>query len=116
MILDAFLFCCECVLPLSLRRVFSLDRQARAQPCCDPFPQLLYAILKAWYSLGLVCGCREMANARAGMPAGVVVKCNGLDRRGPWWPSRTEAAQAGVKVDCIVRGMCRLRPGVPGIR
>lgn len=56
-----------------------------------------------------------MANAKAGKPARAVVKCNGLDDE-VMVAKLYEAAQAGVKVDCIVRGMCRLRPGVPGIR
>eukprot|EP00475_Leptophrys_vorax_P033996 TRINITY_DN5432_c0_g1_i2.p1 TRINITY_DN5432_c0_g1~~TRINITY_DN5432_c0_g1_i2.p1 ORF type:complete len:504 (+),score=24.15 TRINITY_DN5432_c0_g1_i2:95-1513(+) len=57
---------------------------------------------------------REIANAVVGLPARVVVKCNGLDDE-VMVAKLYEAAEAGVKVDCIVRGMCRLRPGVPGV-
>eukprot|EP00270_Netrium_digitus_P003372 TRINITY_DN13853_c0_g1_i1.p1 TRINITY_DN13853_c0_g1~~TRINITY_DN13853_c0_g1_i1.p1 ORF type:complete len:925 (+),score=264.64 TRINITY_DN13853_c0_g1_i1:272-2776(+) len=56
----------------------------------------------------------EIANANAGLPASVIVKCNGLDDQ-VMVSKLYEAAKAGVKVTCIVRGMCRLRPGVAGI-
>ncbi|CAI5986795.1 unnamed protein product, partial [Closterium sp. NIES-65] len=57
---------------------------------------------------------REIANAAAGLPAHVVIKCNGLDDE-VMVAKIYEAVGNGVKVDCIVRGMCRLRPGVPGV-
>ncbi|CAI7906568.1 unnamed protein product, partial [Closterium sp. NIES-53] len=57
---------------------------------------------------------REIANAAAGLPAHVVIKCNGLDDE-VMVAKIYEAVGSGVKVDCIVRGMCRLRPGVPGV-
>jgi polyphosphate kinase len=56
----------------------------------------------------------EMAHALAGRPARIVAKMNGLDD--PELVRKLyEASQAGVPVLLIVRGNCRIRPGLPGI-
>ncbi len=56
----------------------------------------------------------EIANALAGKPARVIAKMNGLED--PKLVRKLyEASQAGVAIQLIVRGICRLRPGVPGI-
>ena len=57
---------------------------------------------------------REIEHARAGRPARIQAKLNGLaDRKVVKLLYR--AAEEGVKIDLIIRSICTLRPGVPGL-
>jgi polyphosphate kinase len=57
---------------------------------------------------------REAVNAKKGLPARIIAKFNSLVE-----PELIEslyaASRAGVKIELIIRGVCCLRPGVPGL-
>jgi polyphosphate kinase len=57
---------------------------------------------------------REIDFARSGEPAHLIFKTNALED-----PAMVkllyEASQAGVQIDLLVRGICCLRPGAPGV-
>jgi polyphosphate kinase len=57
---------------------------------------------------------RETANKKAGKPARIIVKTNSLTDE-EFIEDLYSASNAGVEIDLIIRGVCALRPGVPGL-
>jgi polyphosphate kinase len=57
---------------------------------------------------------REAANQRAGKPARLLVKVNGILEPAVV-KALYRASQAGVRIDICCRGICSLRPGIPGV-
>lgn len=57
---------------------------------------------------------REVQAQREGKQGRIILKCNGLTEP-KTLQALYKASQEGVQIDLIIRGMCCLRPGIPGV-
>ena len=80
------------------------------------FPELakIKAAPKGLHEFVLEMIQREMHHARSGRPAAIFVKVNALVDE-EVIKALYSASQAGVKIKLLVRGVCCLRSGVPGV-
>jgi len=107
---DISLFTCRADLGADATQLFNaLTGFSKA----DRYEQLMVA------PIGLRSGFeelidRETEHANAGRPCGIVAKLNAISDAGIV-QRLYRASRAGVPIDLIVRGMCVLRPGVPGV-
>ncbi|WP_416244254.1 polyphosphate kinase 1 [Azospira sp. APE16] len=79
--------------------------------------QALHHLWQAPFTLhsNIIAAIRqETENAKASLPATIIAKMNSL-LEPETIMALYEASQAGVKIDLVVRGVCALRPGVPGL-
>jgi len=79
----------------------------------QPMKKLLHAPFTLKKTL-LELIAAEAAHAQAGRPAQIIIKVNAVTDA-KMIRALYKAGMAGVKIDLIVRGMCCLRPGVPGV-
>jgi polyphosphate kinase len=79
----------------------------------QPYQKLLVAPFNLRLHLGALIR-REIEYARLGYRAHLIFKVNSLTDA-DMIALLYEASQAGVHVDLLVRGMCSLRPGIPGL-
>ena len=107
---DFGLFTCDAALGTDVQRIFhQLTAPGRASK--------LKKILQSPFTLHprmLELIKREADHAAAGRPARIIAKMNALIEVNTII-ALYEASRAGVKIDLIVRGICALRPGIPGI-
>jgi len=106
---DYGLFTCD---PVITRDVVNLFHHLTGYSTEPQFEQLLVAPLNMRDRfIGLIR--REIEHQRAGRPARIVAKMNQLEDP-PMCEALSDASQAGVPIDLIIRGFCCLRPGIPG--
>ncbi|MGE4481178.1 RNA degradosome polyphosphate kinase [Acidocella sp.] len=107
---DLSFFTCDPALTRDAARLFNY-MTGYARP--ETMEQLAFSPLTTRKTIGTLIDT-EIANAKAGKPAGIWLKMNSLvDAK--LIDHLYEASQAGVPIQAVVRGICCLRPGVPGL-
>ena len=107
---DYGLFSCNRELAEDVRRVFvqltSLGKMTKLHKLLQS-PFTLHKTLIAKIE-------RETENAKKGKPAKIIIKVNSVVEEQSI-RALYRASQAGVTIKLIVRGVCCLRPGIPGV-
>ncbi len=107
---DFGLFTCDPGIGEDVHKLFQqltgLGRASRLKKLLQS-PFTLHKTLLEWIE-------REAEHARAGRPARILARMNALVEP-QIIRALYEASRAGVKIDLIVRGICCLRPGIPGV-
>lgn len=107
---DTALLTADAALTAEVRRVFAYLAGEEAEPTFEHLLVAPFALRKGFNRLVE----QEMAHARAGREAFMVLKMNSLED--PKMIARLyEASQAGVRIQLLVRGICCLVPGVDGL-
>lgn len=98
---------------MELLFIFLSRRERPKSPGLIRFRHLLVAQFNLQQQfLDLIDG--EIANATQGLPASIIIKLNNLEER-TLISKLYEASNAGVKICLIVRSICCLIPGIPGM-
>jgi len=108
---DLGLFSCDPVLAADTAQLFNLLTSGHIGG--QNFEKLVVAPVNMRQRL-LELIAREAEHQRAGRGGRIVAKMNSLEDPG-MVGALYDASRAGVEIDLIVRGVCRLRPGVPGM-
>jgi len=106
---DYGLFTCD---PVISRDVVNLFHHLTGYSTAPAFERLLVAPVNMRERF-IELIRREVGHLQAGRPARIIAKMNQLEDL-PVCEALTEASQAGVPIDLVIRGFCCLRPGVPG--
>jgi polyphosphate kinase len=107
---DLSFFTCDPALTRDAARLFNY-MTGYARP--EAMEQLAFSPLTTRKTIGALIET-EIANAKAGKPSGIWLKMNSLvDER--LIDHLYDASRAGVPITIVVRGICCLRPGVPGL-
>jgi polyphosphate kinase len=109
---DLGMFTADPVIGSELNDLFNQLTGASGPPA-GPFHRLLVAPLHLLPEL-IARIDREAEHARAGRRARIRVKCNGV-ADADVVRALYRASRAGVDIELSVRGICTLRPGVPGL-
>jgi polyphosphate kinase len=107
---DLSLFTCDPAFGRDAAKVFNFIT-GYAKP--EALEKLAYSPVSLKTTL-LASIAKEAENARAGLPSGIWAKLNALVDP-EIIDALYEASQAGVAIDLVIRGICCLRPGVPGL-